>query len=81
MINPRALALSLGVFVGGALVVLGWIASLGWLENMVNAIGTVYLGYQPGFTGGLIGGLWGLIDWAIGGYIFALLYNWFSQKP
>ncbi len=59
MINPRALALSLGVFVGGALVVLGWIASFGWLENMVNAIGTVYLGYQPGFTGGLIGGLLG----------------------
>tara|TARA_B100000959_G_scaffold61273_2_gene64391 strand:- start:1017 stop:1262 length:246 start_codon:yes stop_codon:yes gene_type:complete len=80
MINPRALALSLGIFVGGALVVLGWIASFGWLENMVNAIGTVYLGYQPGFIGGLIGGLWGLIDWAIGGYIFGLLYNWASQK-
>jgi len=81
MINPRALALSLGILVGGALVILGWIASFGWLENMVNAIGTVYLGYQPGFTGGLIGGLWGLIDWAIGGYILGLLYNWFSLKP
>ena len=80
MINVRALAISLGIFVGGALVFLGWIAAFGWLDNMVNAIGTVYFGYQPGFIGGLIGGLWGFIDWAIAGYIFGWIFNKVVQK-
>ena len=80
MINIRALAISLGIFVGGTLVFLGWIATFGWLDNMGNAIGTVYFGYRPGFIGGLIGGFWGFIDWAIAGYIFGWIFNKVVQK-
>jgi hypothetical protein len=38
-------------------------------------IGRLYLGYTVSPAGSVIGLVWGLVDAAIGGWIFAWLYN------
>lgn len=65
-----------------ALVVLsvGWTAMFGWGTKAVEAVASVYIGYGPSFLGGIIGGLWALADGAIGGAIFALIYNRVARK-
>ncbi len=58
MVNVRALALSIAILWGGAMMVMGWIAPFGYGEEIVTLMGSLYLGYQPGFLGGVVGGLW-----------------------
>jgi len=80
MINVRALAISLAVLWGSAMMLMGWTASYGWGEEVVTIIGSVYIGYHPGFFGGIVGGLWGALDGALGGFVFGWLYNWVAKK-
>ena len=80
MINLRAFAAAVAVIWGGAMVFLGWVAPFGYGEPLVTLLSSLYLGYGPGFLGGLIGGAWGVVDGGIGGLVFAWLYNWFARK-
>jgi len=80
MINVRALTISIAIFWGASMMLMGWIASFGYGGQIVALLGSVYIGYQPGFLGGIIGGLWGVVDGGIGGLFFGLLYNWFASK-
>jgi len=80
MFNVRALAISIAVLWGSAMIFMGWIASFGYGVEIVSLMGSVYVGYQPGFIGGLVGGLWGAVDGGVGGLIFGLLYNWLASK-
>ena len=80
MINVRALAISVAILWGGAMVIMGWTASYGWGEEIVAVMGSVYIGYRPGFLGGIVGGIWGTLDGAIGGFVFGWLYNWLAKK-
>ncbi len=80
MINIRALALSLGIIWGGAMLVVGWIAPLGYGGAWVTLFESLYIGYGPGLLGGVIGGIWGFIDAAIAGLVLGWLYNWFSVR-
>ncbi len=43
--------------------------------GFVDVISSLYIGFGPRFTGGIIGALWGCIDGAIGGAIIAIVYN------
>ena len=80
MLNVRALTLSVALLWGGSMMIIAWIATLGWLTEYVTFLSHGYIGYRPGFLGGLIGGAWGAIDGAIGALALGLLYNYFSSK-
>ena len=42
---------------------------------LVSLLGSLYLGYEISFFGVIIGMAWAFIDFFIGGFIFALIYN------
>ena len=76
-LNPKALALSLGIIGAVSIFLLGILPILfdKWGHNLVLTIGSLYIGYAPTFKGAIIGALWGFFDGFIGGYLMAILYN------
>jgi len=80
-LDIKALALAAGLLWGGAvlLVSLGNILWPPYGGAFLNFAASIYPGYNP--TGNLgsaiVGTLYGLVDGAIGGAIFAWLYNRF----
>ncbi len=79
-LNPKKLAIA-GALTWGLYVLLsGWVAWIGWgNHDLVNALAGLYVGYKATFWGAVIGGLWGLLDGLIGGYLLAVFYNWASK--
>lgn len=82
--NIAALALTAGLFWGGAILLVE-IANLIWPGYGVaflQLVASIYPGYDPG--GGLgefvVGALYGLVDGAVGGAIFAWIYNKLAGK-
>jgi hypothetical protein len=78
----RALALAIGVFWGGAILIMG-VANLIWPgygQAFLQLLASMYPGYSGAATFGqvVIGTLYGLVDGAIGGAVFAWLYNWLT---
>jgi len=77
-----ALALAIGLFWGGSILLVG-VANLIWPgygSGFLQLITSIYPGYKATATFGqfLIGTLYGLVDGAIGGAVFACLYNWLT---
>ena len=80
--NIGALALAVGLFWGGAILLVG-VSNLIWPgygSAFLQLAASIYPGYKAGTTFGqvVIGTLYGLVDGAIGGAVFAWLYNWVS---
>lgn len=67
---------ALGLWWGVGMLIVGWV---GWWCNwghlFINAIASVYVGYAPSFWGGVIGFVWGFIDFFIFGVLIAWVYN------
>ncbi len=76
-LNVKAFALSCGLIWGLGLFILTWwiIAWGGGSIGKVTLIGQIYLGYSITPLGSIIGLIWAFFDGAIGGAIFAWLYN------
>jgi hypothetical protein len=79
----RALALAIGIFWGGAILLTG-VANLIWPgygSAFLQLLASIYPGYSATASFGqvVIGTLYGLVDGAIGGAIFAWLYNTLSS--
>ncbi len=74
-IDPKALAVSLGLTWSMVILLAGWVSAIGWCVQFVEVMGSVYIGYKPGFVGGIIGAVWAFFDGAIGGLVIALIYN------
>jgi hypothetical protein len=79
-----ALASTAGVFWGGA-ILMGALANLIWPSYggaFLELTASLYPGYQPGsgFGSVVMGTLYGLIDGAVSGDVFAWLYNLFAQR-
>lgn len=80
-LKPSAFGLTAGILWGLAVLVTGLAAALsGYGTQFVNVVGSFYLGYEPTLTGSVIGGVWGFFDALIGGFVFALLYNFLTKK-
>ena len=79
-LNIVAMALAIGIPWGVAMILIGWSAMYGYANGMVQALQSVYLGFEPTWLGGLVGGIWGLVDGFIGGAVFAWIYNYFAKK-
>lgn len=74
-INVWKFALAWGISFGIYFMVLGWIAAFGWGVKIVDVVSSLYVGYGPSFLGGIIGGVYAFIDWAIGIAIVGWIYN------
>ncbi len=74
-LNVKAFALSCGILWSACILVWGWVAMTGYGVAGVELVGSVYLGYSASFLGAIIGAVWAFIDGAVGGAIFAWLYN------
>ena len=76
-LNPKALALSLGIIGAISIFLLGILPILfnKWGHNLVLTIGSLYIGYAPNLKGAIIGAIWGFLDGFICGYLIAVLYN------
>lgn len=69
------LAVAVGVTWALGILLLGWTGSFGWGTGIVDVMSSLYIGYGPSFVGGIIGGIWALVDGAICGAVIALIYN------
>jgi len=75
-LNVKALALTCGLVWGlGILFLTWWIIAFDGVTREVTFLGRVYRGYNISPLGSVIGCVWGFADGAIGGVIFAWLYN------
>jgi hypothetical protein len=75
-LNVKAFALTSGLLWGfGLFLLTWWIILLDGATGEMTFIGRIYRGYSLSVGGSFIGLLWALLDGAIGGAIFAWLYN------
>ena len=82
--NVVAMALTVGVFSGAALLIVA-LANLMWPSYgraYLDLAASVYPGYRPGSgLGSVISGtLYALVDGAIAGAVFGWLYNLFARQ-
>ena len=76
MLSIRSVALTLGIIGGGAMFLLAWwLIIIGNAEGPTTLLERMYIGYSFTPIGSVIGAVWGFVDFAIGGAIFAWLYN------
>ena len=77
-----ALAWSLGLFWGGGILLVGTVnlASPGYGSAFLQLLASVYPGYDGTASLGQIAvaTVYGIVDGAIGGAVFAWLYNWLA---
>jgi hypothetical protein len=78
-LNTKAVALALGIMwsLGVLFMSMTAVTTESYLHNVVEFLSTVYLGYSLSIGGIITGMIWGFFDAAIGGFIFAWLYNKF----
>jgi hypothetical protein len=78
-LNVKAFALAFGLLWGfGLLFLTWWIIAFDGATGEITLIGRLYRGYSITPLGSVIGLLWALLDGAVGGAIFAWLYNFIS---
>jgi hypothetical protein len=75
LLNVKALALTCGLVWGGGVLLLGLAGAVGWGRALVEVLGSLYIGFRPTVVGSIIGGIWALVDGALGGAVVAWLYN------
>jgi len=83
-LSVTALALTVGLFWGAAVLIVA-LANLIWPGYggaFLELIASIYPGYDPssGIGSVITGTLYGLVDGAIGGAIFAWLYNLLARR-
>ncbi len=76
-LDTKAVSLALGVMwsLGVLVMSITALTTGSYLHNIVDFLSTVYLGFSLSFGGILTGMIWGFFDAAIGGFLFAWLYN------
>ena len=80
-LNVKAFALTCGLVWGlGLFLLTWWIIAIEGATDGRTFIGMVYRGYSISPLGSIIGLLWAFADGAIGGAIFAWLYNCITSR-
>ena len=80
-LNVRAFALTCALIWGlGLFLITWWIIAFDGATGDVTFVGRVYRGYAITPLGSVIGLAWALFDGAIGGAIFAWLYNLLAAR-
>jgi hypothetical protein len=75
--NEKSMALSFGILwsLGVLIMSMTALVTQSYMHNVVDFLSTIYLGYSLNFSGIITGMIWGFFDAAIGGFVFAWLYN------
>jgi len=80
-LNVKAFALTCGLVWGlGLFCLTWWIIAFDGVTGETTLIGNVYRGFSISPVGSIIGLIWAFTDGAIGGAIFAWLYNLISSR-
>ncbi len=80
-LNIKAFSLACSLTWGlGVFFLTWWIILFDGSTNEIPFLGRIYRGYNISPAGSIIGLIWALADGAIGGAIFAWLYNCFVNK-
>lgn len=80
-LNVKAFALTCGLVWGfGVFCLAWWIMLFEGATGEVTILGHLYRGFSISPLGSVIGLVWALADGAIGGLIFAWLYNLLAGK-
>jgi hypothetical protein len=75
-LNTKAFALTCGILWGATvLLATWWLLIFGFKGQLISNLDHFYFGYTFSWFGAVIGGIWGFLDGAIGGFAFAWLYN------
>lgn len=75
-LNPKSFGLAGGIIWGLCMFLMDLIATgTGYGIGFIRAIGTIYIGVQPGILGSVLALVYGFFDAFIGCFIFAWLYN------
>jgi hypothetical protein len=78
-LKPLAWGLALGFLWGFSVFFMGLLAYIcSYGKPFVEAMSTIYHGYEPSINGSILGGFMGFIDAFIAGVILAWLYNFFA---
>jgi len=78
-LSVMGLGLGVGIYWGLSMMVLGWTSMFGWGNGLLNAMASLYIGYEATFIGAIVGGIWGFLDGFIAGVIAAYFYNFFRK--
>jgi len=80
-LHLKTWALTCGIVWGGGVFLLTWwIMAFDGATGEATFIGRLYRGYTISPLGSLIGLIWGFVDGAMGGAIFAWLHNWLLER-
>ena len=80
-LNVKSFALAFGLIWGlGLFCLTWWIIAFDGSTGETTFIGRIYRGYNINPTGSLIGLVWAFADGAVGGAIFAWLYNFIAGR-
>lgn len=80
-LNIKAFTLAVSLVWGlGLFFLTWWIILLSGPTAQPTFIGMVYKGYSITPLGSVIGLVWALVDGAVGGFIFAWLYNLLASR-
>jgi len=81
-LSVKGLALTTAIVWGGCILLTGTLNQIwaGYGVAFLDMARSIYPGYQAmsGFTGVIVGTLYGVVDGLIGGAVFAWLYNMLS---
>lgn len=82
-LSIKGFAVAFGVLWGGCVLLLG-LGDLMWPgygRAVLDLAGSIYPGFHPGtgFGSVIVGALYSLVDGAVGGAVFAWLYNTASR--
>lgn len=78
-LSVMGLALGVGIYWGLAMVVTGWCAMFDWGNSFVSVMSSIYIGFEPSFIGGIVGGIWGFFDGLLAGAVSGYFYNMFRK--
>lgn len=76
-LSVKGLALALGLTWAAGVFVLGLVGAVGWGRELIDVLGSVYLGFRPTPIGILVGAVWAFVDGTLAGVVVAWLYNRF----
>jgi len=84
-LSVKGIALTSAILWGGCILLTGTLNRI-WPSyglTCLQVVDSIYPGYHAGsgFINVLVGTLYGLLDGAIGGFLFAWLYNLLTSKP
>jgi len=78
-LSVRSFAVACALLMGGGMLVMGLVnlVSPGYGRAAMEVIASVYPGYhaEPGIGNSIVGTLYAAVDGALGGALFAWLYN------